>query len=168
MSQSRGGSVPDTITHGHKVPRVPGTWLQRIANGVLPRLRPQHTGETQEPTGSNIVHRLESLKLGPQRSRRPTRPGEGACTDKTAEQALRSQVGQLPAGARPTRRGGFRTFRTGSGSRARARARVGGATLPEVPAASGRFSLCPSGARGAVRGLDTVGSLILSETAGAC
>ena len=41
VSQSWGGSVPDTMTHGHKVARVPGSWLQRIADGVLPRLRAQ-------------------------------------------------------------------------------------------------------------------------------
>lgn len=67
--------------------------------------------------------------------RRPTCPREGGARAKQPSPTSRS--GQLPARSRRTLRGGFQTFRSGSGSRECAPARVGGAALPEVPEASG-------------------------------
>lgn len=117
----------------HQARRGPGTRMRSVAEGILPTFRPLGR-EGREPREGNSVHRLESSRPGPRRRIAvPRARREGGNLHKMAERhpwtGGSATAGRLP----PDPPASFRTFGTGNGSQARARARVGGAALPEVP-----------------------------------
>lgn len=127
-------STPPQWNGRRQARRGPGTRMRSVAKGCLPTFRPLGRGEGREPRESNAVHRVQSSRLGPRRRAAvPRARREGGNVHKMAEPHAWAG-GSATADRRvPDPPASFRTFGTGNGSQARARARVGGAALPEVP-----------------------------------